>query len=45
MLTNEELLREAYMERSTDPMAMLLAERLEEALMEIETLKGKQNES
>lgn len=40
-LTDDEILRKAYLERSEDSLVMELAERLENVLMEIETLKGK----
>ena len=38
-LTDDELLRNTYFERPTDELALELAKRLENALMEIETLK------
>lgn len=38
-MTDDELLRKTYFERPTDEMALELAKRLENALMEIEILK------
>lgn len=43
-MTDEELLRITYFERHTDELALELAKRLENALMEIETLKRTEHE-